>query len=401
MKIAIVSDLHIGYERFAEDAFRQAMEALEAAAAMADAIIMPGDIFDKRAPKPDAIAEALNIFRELSRKKWAASAEVHGSGTAFTNAPILAIPGTHERTSAGRENALKLLALAGMLIDISESTAVISNGSEHVAVFGLGGISDERVKEKLKELNPKPVDGMYSIFMFHQSVYELLPFNADFIKYEDLPVGFDLYVNGHIHNTLEAKVHGKPFLIPGSTVLTQMKDAEQGSKGFILFDTTDSSHEFIHINSRKFFSIRLEFKDSNTQCILEKCENEVKQVIAKSASKPIIKVHLEGTMQAGLQFGSLNLKPITSKYGKDAFIEIDQSKLTIPELAKSIEGIHENRVGDLAIKDLGASFMGARLKELAFDNAIDAHGLFELLDESSQSKKQKTVDAALKFLNAL
>ncbi|MCL5092948.1 MAG: metallophosphoesterase [Candidatus Marsarchaeota archaeon] len=401
MKIAIVSDLHIGYERFAEDAFRQAKEALEAASAMADAIIIPGDIFDKRAPKPDAIAEALNIFRELSRKNWAASAEVRGSGTAFTNVPILAIPGTHERTSAGRENALKLLALAGMLIDISESTAVISNGSEHVAVFGLGGISDERVKEKLKELDPKPVEGIYSIFMFHQSVYELLPFNADFIKYEDLPVGFDLYVDGHIHNTLEAKVHGKPFLIPGSTVLTQMKDAEQGSKGFILFDTKDSSHKFIHINSRKFFSIRLEFKDSDTQHILEKCENEVKQVIAKSASKPIIKVHLEGTLQAGLQFGSLNLKPIISKYGKDAFIEIDQSKLTIPELAKSIEGIHENKIGDLAIKDLGASFMNARLKELAFDNAIDVHGLFELLDESSQSKKQKTVDAALKFLNAL
>lgn len=401
MKIAIVSDLHIGYERFAEDAFRQAKEALEAASAMADAIIIPGDIFDKRAPKPDAIAEALNIFRELSRKNWAASAEVRGSGTAFTNVPILAIPGTHERTSAGRENALKLLALAGMLIDISESTAVISNGSEHVAVFGLGGISDERVKEKLKELDPKPVEGIYSIFMFHQSVYELLPFNADFIKYEDLPVGFDLYVDGHIHNTLEAKVHGKPFLIPGSTVLTQMKDAEQGSKGFILFDTKDSSHKFIHINSRKFFSIRLEFKDSDTQRILEKCENEVKQVIAKSASKPIIKVHLEGTLQAGLQFGSLNLKPIISKYGKDAFIEIDQSKLTIPELAKSIEGIHENKIGDLAIKDLGASFMNARLKELAFDNAIDVHGLFELLDESSQSKKQKTVDAALKFLNAL
>ena len=163
---------------------------------------------------------------------------------------------------------------------------------------------------------------------------------------------------------------------------------------FILLDTKDSTHEFIPINSRKFFSIRLEFKDSSTRHILEKCEEEIKQVILKGASKPIIKVHLEGTMQAGLQFGSLNLKPITSKYGNDAFIEIDQSKLTIPELAKSIEGIHENKIGDLAIKDLGASFMNAKLKELAFDNAIDAHGLFELLDEPSQSKKQKIVDDA-------
>ena len=39
MRIAIVSDLHIGYERFEADAFAQAKEALELAKTQADAIL--------------------------------------------------------------------------------------------------------------------------------------------------------------------------------------------------------------------------------------------------------------------------------------------------------------------------------------------------------------------------
>ncbi|MCL5413496.1 MAG: hypothetical protein M1569_03795 [Candidatus Marsarchaeota archaeon] len=63
MKIAILSDFHLGYERFREDAYRQAEEALTRAAGLADAMIIPGDIFDNRMPRPDVIAEAINLFR--------------------------------------------------------------------------------------------------------------------------------------------------------------------------------------------------------------------------------------------------------------------------------------------------------------------------------------------------
>ena len=54
MRIAILSDFHLGYDRFREDAFRQAQEALVRAASEADALIIPGDIFDNRTPKPDS-----------------------------------------------------------------------------------------------------------------------------------------------------------------------------------------------------------------------------------------------------------------------------------------------------------------------------------------------------------
>ena len=40
-----------------------------------------------------------------------------------------------------------LLALAGLLVDVSESTAIISKGDEKVAVFGLGGVFVEVLRD--------------------------------------------------------------------------------------------------------------------------------------------------------------------------------------------------------------------------------------------------------------
>lgn len=277
MKIAIVSDMHIGYERFGDDAIRQATEAMELANKVADAVIIPGDVFDKRAPKPEVIAQAINLFRDMSEKKWNAKVVEFRSPSAkhFADIPVVAISGTHERTAAGKDNALNLMGLAGLLVDTSEATTIIEKDGERVAVFGFGGISEERVRDQLKLLNPKPVDGLFSIFMFHQSVYEILPFSEEFIRYEELPKGFDLYVDGHIHSRIEHTVHGKPFLIPGSTVLTQLKDGEQGAKGFYLFDTQKKSYEFVEIKSRHFSVRELSFDGASPKEVKERCEREI------------------------------------------------------------------------------------------------------------------------------
>ena len=98
--------------------------------------------------------------------------------------------------------------------------------------------------------------------MFHQSVYEILPFSDDFIHYNELPKGFDLYVDGHIHSRVEADVHGKKFLIPGSTVLTQLKEGEQDDKGFILFDTQSYTYQFVKIKCRKFVFKNISFENA-------------------------------------------------------------------------------------------------------------------------------------------
>lgn len=399
MKIAIVSDMHIGYERFADDAFIQAKEALEKASTMADAIIMPGDIFDKRAPKPEVIAQAINIFRELSKKQWKATVSSFESKNLkiHTHIPLIAISGTHERTSFGKENPLSLLALAGLLVDTSESTTIIEKDGEKVAIFGLGGLSEEMVKAQLQEINPKPIKGMFNIFMFHQSTYELLPFSNDFIHNEDLPVGFDLYVNGHIHSKVEATVHGKKFLIPGSTVLTQLKEGEQEDKGFILFDTLTSNHEFIKINSRQFVHRKIHFDNADPKTVRENCETEIDQILSKATSKPIIKLKLEGTIAHGFNNTDLPLQSVLQKYSEKALLEIDNSKLQNPEFESEIESLRENKIGNMPVKELGMNIFGSKLKEAKFDENINYSELFNIL--SSPLKKEKVMGEAIEFLN--
>ncbi|MCW6160211.1 MAG: DNA repair exonuclease [Candidatus Micrarchaeales archaeon] len=402
MKLAIVSDLHIGYERFAEDAFRQAKDALEKASKMADAILIPGDVFDKRAPKPEVIAQAINIFRELSRKEWKARVvefeSKDPSNRMHTNVPIIAIPGTHERTSEGKENVLELLALAGLLVDASEARVVIENGGEKIAVFGLGGISEDRVKEVLTRINPAPLPGMFNVFMMHQSTFELLPFDENVIRFDDLPRGFDLYVDGHIHSRYEGIVHGKKFLIPGSTVLTQLKDGEQGKKGFIVFDTSNSSHRFIEIDSRPFFSINLKFEDATPKAVLERSDAEIEKVLSAGGDRPILKLHLEGTIAKGFTNTDMPLRSLSSKYSQRLMLEIDSSKLRSPDAEKEIEQIREGNIGGTSVKELGMGIFISKLKEQNFDSGINASRLFEIL--SSGNSKEKVLKEADELLSS-
>jgi DNA repair exonuclease SbcCD nuclease subunit len=398
MKLAIVSDLHIGYERFAEDAFKQAKEALDLASKVADAILLPGDIFDKHSPKPEVLAQAINIFRELSKKNWHAKAvSFSGKGKSYTDIPVVAISGTHERTIEGKDNPLNLLALAGLLVDTSEATTIIEKDGERVSVFGLGGLSDDRAKEKLKEINPKPTSDTFSIFMFHQSVYELLPFDKGILHYDDLPKGFDLYVCGHIHNKSEALVHGKKFLISGSTVLTQLKDGEQEKKGFILFDTATYSYEFKYIDSREFVSKMLNFESADPKAVAERCESEIDSILAKSKGKPIVKLCLEGTIKDGFTAIDMPVQGIAKRYAGRAEISIDSSKLVSPRLESSIEDIRDSKIGGVPIKELGMSLFASRLRELKFDDSISVSELFEIL--SGSTNKEKVIKEAGEFLD--
>ncbi len=362
-------------------------------------MIIPGDVFDNRSPNPEIISQALKIFREVHDKKWKAKAYLQSKDKkTFTDVPIIAISGTHERTAIGRDNALKLLDLAGLLIDTSEATTIISKGDEKVAIFGLGGISEEIVVEKIKELNPQRVTGAFNIFMFHQSVYELLPFNNQFMKLNDLPKGFDLYVDGHIHNMVDMEVYGKKFLIPGSTLLTQLKDIEQEDKGFIIFDTLKYEYEFIKINSRKFISKTIKLEDASKEEINEKCIEMIENYTKDTKEKPIIRIKLEGTIGLGVSNNGLNIKAITSRYIDKAFIEVDRHKLLNPELQMDIDSLRDNRIGEMSIKERGTEILNSQLDHINFKLKINISEFIEFL-VNGPSKKDKLIEEALKILD--
>ena len=336
MRIAMLSDFHLGYERFREDAYRQAEEALSLAAEKADVILIPGDIFDNREPSPDVLAEAITIFRNLSRREWNAKVvSFSGEGRNFTNVPIIAIPGTHERRAEGIEDPVDLLGLAGLLVDATNAQVVVEKKGERIAIRGLGGIADDRFREIMERERPQPMDGVFNVFFFHQSLYELLPFSKDFLHVDELPKGFDLYVNGHIHSRVESKAHGKPFLISGSTVLTQLKDAEQEQKGFYIFDTKTRGYSFNRINSRRFVLARMQIDGKNPSDI----EGEIERLVKKEAAsgdKPILRIEIEGTLKDGYKNLDLNSQEIVARYKDSAVVEI--GKLGVESRQKGDNG---------------------------------------------------------------
>ncbi len=395
MRIAILSDFHLGYDRFRADALKQAEEALNLAAEKADVLLIPGDIFDNREPSPDVLAEGITLFRELSGRKWGASvADFSGEGRIYTKAPIVAIPGTHERRAEGVEDPVDLLGLAGLLVDATNATVTIQKGDEKIAIRGLGGISEDRFKEILKREDPKPVDGLFNVFFFHQSVYELLPFSEEFIRFDDLPRGFDLYVDGHIHSRVEGSAHGKPFLIPGSTVLTQLKDGEQDAKGFYLYDTENRKYEFNTIRSRRFAVRKIDIEGKEPSQVVEEIENAIKKE-STSGDVPIVRVELVGKLKDGYKNMEINIPGIVKKHGNDAIVEIGKDKIEVTQEQRLVD--KSEIAAGVSVKDFGISIFVEKVKKNGYNLKKSPVELFDELsaDESKEKVVKKVMSGLL------
>ncbi len=396
MRIAILADLHLGYERFREDAYRQAYDAVEKASGSADIILIAGDIFDFRHPKPDVIAEGLTIFRmACGRMNGASVKEIEGEAKdrTYTEIPIIAIPGTHERRASDATDAVDLLAMAGLIVDAGNSKVTVEGLSgERVSIHGIAGTSEERFGEMLKVLSPSPDEGAFNVLMFHQSLYELLPFSEDFLRMEELPGGFDLYVDGHIHNRVEKKCHGADFLIPGSTVLTQLKEGEQEGKGFFIYDTRDRSYSFNGIRSRRFVVVRENVEGKRPREVSEETEKKIESIISSEEEKPIIRVELEGRLMDGFRSSDLEIQGMGRTFANDAFIEIAKGDVKSSETDAELEDLRSGTMDNISIKDYGLSIFLGKLKEKGYGLAIGPSALFEIL---SSDKKEVAIKEAL------
>lgn len=396
MKIAILSDFHIGYERFREDALRQATEAMEIASKEADLMVIAGDVFDYRHPKPEIIIEAARLFKKISSQKFTAKITgFEGRGNRYTDVPIIAIPGTHERRTADETDSIDLLNLAGYLVNANQARVIVEKGSERVSVFGIGGVAEERFKDTIAQIAPKPLEGAFNLFIFHQSVYEFLPFGENIIKLGELPEGFDLYVDGHIHSKVEAKCHGKSFLIPGSTVLTQLKEGEQEEKGFFIYDTETNSYFFRKISSRRFILVKLDIEGLAPAEVKNRVEEEVSKTIPAGTGKPIIRVILEGRLKEGFKNTDLNLKSISDSHSGNAIVEITKSGID-SKVSKEIEELRSGMLENASIRDYGVGIFIKRLAENKYDLNVSPSVLFDLL--SSEEKKEISISRALELI---
>ncbi len=205
MKIAIISDWHLGYDfegELKDDSFDNLFCALKQIEEQnVDLILAPGDLFDISIPSQDIMFKAINLLNEINISN---NLNINNNLGKKLKIPMLAIVGNHEYRGKDYVSTVELLESIGFLRNLKADSFVFEN--EKVAVFGMTGIPEKYALQYLKErFNPIPKDGYFNILMLHQSIKEYLPFEDEMvasISLGDLPSGFDLIINGRASLTV-------------------------------------------------------------------------------------------------------------------------------------------------------------------------------------------------------
>ena len=379
MKISVLSDFHFGYASGTEregDSFEAAEEAI-GKAMDSDVIIIAGDLFDTRTPGTETFVRAMEI---LSKPVFHAKsrARIVNTISKETNSPlspggipVIAIHGTHERRVRGFLNPVEALERAGFLTYLHCNGVVLKKGQEIVCVQGMSGVPEHYAESVLREWDPRPMSG-YNILLFHQSIHPFM-YAAHMLELGKIPKGFDLYVNGHVHEPRKEKYSGAPFLLPGSLIPTQMGRDSLSPKGFFRVDTQNGKIEFIPLKGqREFYYEDMEGKDR------EEIEARIKSILEKKhAKKPIISIRISGK--------GAEIEGIRQKYADSAILHFIRKPAK--EEAREGKTLEEHR---LSVRELGSKILRESLEKERLDPMV-FENVFEMLEE-------KRMDEAIRYL---
>jgi DNA repair exonuclease SbcCD nuclease subunit len=399
MKIVLLSDFHLGFgkgtERF-EESFQNAKSALELAIAQKpDCILLLGDVFDSEIPSQETWHQAFKVFAPI-KKTFSCCKLTRTKGEKkelieCESIPIIAIHGTHEYRGKDFRNTVEVLESAGFLIHLHAAVALIENNSEIAAVHGLGGVPEKFAREALSQWKPQPIEGAANILILHQSIKEFLPFDDEMIasiSLSDLPKGFDLIADGHLHwNGIEKLQNGK-FLLTGSTIITQMKKLESKNKKSIsIFDSKTKEIAFLPLSfQRKMFYEKIEFKNANQQEIIEIAQSKLFEFLAEpSAMKPLVRLKLCGTLAKGLLSSDINLSEIGKNFSEKAILSISK-EFESDSFKTKISQLREMQKNKKSISEIGLELLEKNLEEAGFGKTINARQLFELLAQGENEK---------------
>jgi len=412
MRIAVLSDFHFGHAYNSElenDSFENAEEAMQKALG-SDLILLAGDIFDSRIPRTSVWARAIKVLvkpllKENSGIKLISCTKKLRdiSERTLKHIPLVAIHGTHERRGRGELNSIEALENAGILIHLHQNTIVFEKDGTKIAIHGMSGVPERYAKDVLYRWNPKPIENCFNILLLHQSIdpYIYSPLDPPTLSLSNLPKGFDLIIDGHIHISGQEKVGDATILLPGSTIVTQLEQNEAlAEKGFYKVEINkEIKTSFIPLEkTRKFFYEEIKLLDQTSA--REQIENKLKEIEKKNlAKKPLVKLRLIGKES---QLIDQELRDLERKYsGK--FLVIFSKELESPELTKKIEFLRNLREQKLSIEDIGLNILRKNLEELSFDSTFSHDNIFRLLSSGEIEKvfniligEQKTLEKVLK-----
>jgi len=396
MLISILSDFHFGYgwnTRLEEDSFQNAKEALSKCFD-SDLVLIAGDIFDSRNPRTETWADALKILSKplLSENKGIKLVDRINktppeiSKRTLSAIPVLALHGTHERRTKDQTNVIEALEQTGFLIHLHCNGLVFEKDGQKIAIQGMSGVPERYAKQVMDKWDPKPVEGCYNILILHQSIepYVYSPLEPPTLNLTNLPKGFDLIVDGHVHTKDLTKINNTQLLLPGSTIVTQLKKEEsEVNKGFYQVEIGEETKiNFIPLeNSRKFFYKELELKSDVT--IRDQIEGVLSETLKEEfKKKPIVKIKIFGRETGIIE---KELREIEKKFSDQAIIYF-QKELESEEMSKKIELLRNLRERKLSIEETGLQILKKNLDELKFTSAFDYESLFRLLSDGETDK---------------
>lgn len=403
MKIAVISDTHLGFSQKSkrkEEALNNALNAFTIAIeSNAELILIPGDIFDSKVPLIETWHDSFELFKlTKNAKKSEIRILKEGKELNFSGIPVIAIHGTHELRSRDFRNPIEVLQSAGFLFYVHANHLIAEKEKEKIAVHGLGGVPEKKALDVLKAYNPKPIQETKNFLLLHQSIKEFLPTSDEMsvtLSISNLPKGFDLIINGHLHWHSEKAFEGGKLLIPGSTITTQMKKLEsEKQKGIVLIDSESMNTSFIPLkNQRKLFYEKISFIEATPVQILERLEEKIDLFLSQNKSDliPLIRIKLNGTLAKGLTQSDLDLNKVLSEFQGKAIFSVDKDFSSL-SFKKRIQELREMHKTKKSVSALGIELLEKNLSETSFNDAFDVQRFFELLAEED-------VEKAISFLN--
>jgi len=395
MLLGIFSDSHLGFS--GEDRFNESFERFTESIQMfkdnkVDYVLHAGDLLDESTPTQEVW---LKTFESFSKNNGLVSqlkkVQMNNSSLVTVKGiPIIGIHGTHEHRGKDFANALDILEESGCLVHLHAGFVELNKDGEKVYIHGLGGVPEKFAKQVLSTYAPKPIENAVNLLLLHQSFIEFLPFDDDSIaslSLADLPEGFDLIIDGHLHWTNEQNLGNKRFLLTGSAIFTQMKSMEaSGGKGIFLFDTKTKKLTFVPFKvQRKLFYEKLKFDNAKPDEVVKQFSDKLAEFLSCDFEvKPLVRIKLSGSLAKG--FTQSDVAIDISKYKDKAVFSISKD-FSVESFQKKIEQLKSIQNEKKSVVDFGINILEKNVEEAGLKD-FDTRRVFDLLSVGEVEKTQ-------------
>ncbi|MEM4365787.1 MAG: DNA repair exonuclease [Candidatus Nitrosocaldus sp.] len=279
MQILHVSDTHLGCMQFnlkerEDDVYEAFNEAIDAAVKdRVDAVIHAGDVF--HTPKPSGTA-MLRLGEALKRLNE------HGIRFFFTL-------GEHDISRVRDTPSPYVFHKLGMATYIGDGKPHIHKDMLLIGFHKHKKSESDDLRRKLRSIT-NTADAKRRILLLHQGLGEFHPY-ANELSMNDLPLGFNYYAMGHLHDHAMKPYGDGIVCYPGSIDPTPGEGIREFKKGFCIVDLSGSEArvDFIQVrSSRRHMEYVVEYERLGD--LIKKVMDDAKGL----KKKPLVAVRIKG-----------------------------------------------------------------------------------------------------------